>query len=216
MPYCTQCGYEVKPDANFCARCGTKLHPSAGNETVPPKTEVVRAQVTEEEYLGGASDLFRDYYGKLRKRFSPEPEYSTLLGAFCARDAHVNAVSALSLTKYYYHFYIRYDASAGAEEFLAFTADCLEDVWKLPHHGGLALNTLAIPLLCQDRLNADVQRAMSAPIQKKTDFSFACAAYPVILELESGQMYYPDTPFFGWAVYRSLKKTAGDILYYRR
>ncbi len=216
MPFCTQCGYEVKPDANFCARCGHKLNSPVGSEAVPPRVKPVRMYASEEEYLDDTSDLFRDYYAKLRKRFSPEPEYSTLLNAFCARDAHVNVVSALSFTKYYYHFYIRYDADAGVDDLNAFASACLEDVWKLPHHGGLALNTLAIPLICQDRLCTDALREQSAVIQKKTEFTFSCAAYPVVMELESGQLYYPQSPYVGWAVFNSLRKTAGDVLYYRR
>ncbi len=226
MPFCPECGYEMRPDAKFCLRCGYRLtaaetaaaaRPVNASGTGPSAGDTqVDSVAAGKEYLEKSSALFRDYFEKVTGRFSTEAEFSILLGAFCLKNAHANLSSILNLGKNHYHYFIRYDQNAVGKDLIDFSKNCLEDVWSMPHHGALGLNTFAVPLLCQDTVSPDLLSSLTPGLLKKTSFSFSAVSYPVILELSTGKLSYPSTPLYGAAVYTSLKKAVGDTLYYRR
>lgn len=210
MPFCPECGYEMKADAKFCYRCGAK---AAMEQAAPAQAPYQQAPAA-----GGSAGIavFQDYLGILQARFRAQPEYSRVLNAYCFRDSQLSAASALSFTKYHFHFFIRYSSGTDAQEISTLSDACLAEVWSLPHHNSLSLNTFAVPVLCMDRGNDAVIRSLDGAIKKKNGFSFSCVSYPTILTLNDGQLHYPaHTPLYGAAVYHSIKKTIGDTLYYR-
>ena len=208
MAFCPNCGFELRPFDKFCIRCGEKMDAAAvARASASPGTAAPKA----------TAGLFDDYLHKLRTRLNTEGEYSELLGAYCFRQAQMSGASAMSLTKYHYHFYVRFDAAADAQAFADFSERCMEDAWALPHHNSLSLNTFAVPVLCQEQLNGNILQALNTAARKKTGFSFSLATYPVLLELSSGQLYPPtNTPLYGANAYRVLKRTVGETLFYRR
>ncbi len=212
MPFCPQCGYEMKSDAKFCYRCGLKIE-------LPPDPPSRRGQ-WEQTYtdpnpaIGSAA--FREYLKQIRGRFQTESEFSNALNAFCFRDSQLSTVSVMSFTKHHYHIFIRYSSGTDPQEPRTFADVCLENVWAMPHHNSLSLNTFAVPVLCADRGNDNLFRSLDGGVKKKTGFSFSCATYPVILTLADGQLHYPtNTPMYGAAVYHTVKKMIGDNLYFR-
>ena len=160
MPFCPKCGYEMKADAKFCYRCGEQI---AEQRSAQIQAPFQRNQGTA---AAAGAPSFQDYLGKLQARLHINAEYSNTLDAYCFRDSQLNAASALSFTKYHYHFFIRYCNGLEPQSAAAFSEACLEDVWASPHHTSLSLNTFAIPVICMDNGNEAVFRSMEC-VQEK-------------------------------------------------
>ena len=176
-----------------------------------------KEEIPENEYLASASAYFRDFLEKLKKRLNTDIEYSASLGSFCYDDTHASFQSVLNLTKNHHHYFIHYDNSITAQELNIFAERCLEEVLRLPHHASLGTGTFAVPFVCVDNISQELINALqNMPSHRKTTFSYSCSSYPAVLDLTTRMIHYPGTPFFGFAVINSLKKTIGDTMFYRR
>lgn len=176
-----------------------------------------KEEISEDICLASASEYFRDYIDKLKKRLKADMEYSAFLGSFCYDDTRTSFQSVLNMTKNHHHFYIRYDNNITGQELNTFAENCLGEVLKLPHHASLGTGTFAVPFICMDKITEEIKNALSVmAMHRKTTFSYSCISYPAVLDLSAGTIHYPRTPFYGFAVVNSLKKTIGDTLFYRR
>jgi len=215
MPFCPACGYELTNNAKFCYRCGAQVAPPSPTQTPPAYAAQASVPAAAAPAPGG-SPSFEHYLATLQSRLHVTAEYSRTLNAYCFRNAQVSAASVISLTKYHYHFFLRSTPGTDPQEARSFAQACLEDVWALPHHNSLSLNTFAIPVLCMDRADPAAIQTLDQAVLKKTGFSFSCASVPAILTLADGQLHLPaHTPAYGAAAYHTVKKTVGDMLYLR-
>lgn len=205
MPFCSKCGYKATDDALFCAKCGSRIEQITGQETPPAENTVPAGS-------GPVTDRFRDYLDKLSKRLGVHMEYSSVLDAYCVRNQEF---VAWALSKYRYYIFIHHDDNATGSRFLAFADKCFEDTWNRPHQTGVAANQMVIPVLCQEKVTQQTADCLRQSVKQKHTFASGMNMYPVILELSTGNMFYPtDTPVYGFAVWPKLKKMCAENLYY--
>lgn len=215
--FCTQCGSQLNEGAKFCSHCGApvaKPAPAAppvsntppatapASQPVPPAGTDVK-QVTPPP----VSPAFQAYLNQLSQKLNQVPLYVPELNCY---QFYCERFSA-ALAKMKQFLFLTEDQAMGYDQAKAYSKACLERALNI-YQGlprGFQVGVVSYNVICQTPANPDACRF----VQQLPDKHIAAFEMPMVVDLSTKGMYYcTQTPFWGFAMWKGIRKTAEALL----